>query len=109
MISAVVLLFLQCFGFTVGYWNRQKCVFISQLKEVTLELSCGSNGVEFAKYILEHAQNLKKMTLVHSPQQSNTLGELKKSKMASDVTLEFQEDQSRGPPDAKRKKASYSD
>ncbi|KAM5559420.1 hypothetical protein ABKV19_020863 [Rosa sericea] len=62
-----------CCGFNMGYWKLQNTAFIYQLKEVTIELSHGSNGIEFARYILDHAQNLNKMTIVHSPQQSKAM------------------------------------
>ncbi|XP_062006658.1 uncharacterized protein LOC133723809 [Rosa rugosa] len=93
-----------CRGFNMGYWKLQYTAFIYQLKEVTIELSHGSNGIQFARYILEHAQNLNKMTLVHSPQQSNAMSKLKKSKMASNITLDFQEDQERGPQKRRRRR-----
>ncbi|PRQ43980.1 putative FBD domain-containing protein [Rosa chinensis] len=88
-----------CCGFNMGYWKLQNTAFIYQLKEVTIELSHGSNGIEFASYILDHAQNLNKMTIVHSPQQSKAMSKLKKSKMASNITLDFQEDEKKGPPE----------
>ncbi|XP_050379617.1 putative F-box/LRR-repeat protein At3g58880 [Argentina anserina] len=87
----------ECCWFDMGYWKLQNIAFINQLKEITIELCCGSNGIEFATYILEHAQNLNKMTIVHSPQQSIAMSKLKKSKMTSNITLDFQEDQRRGP------------
>ncbi|PRQ43978.1 putative F-box domain, FBD domain, leucine-rich repeat domain, L domain-containing protein [Rosa chinensis] len=93
----VELLPSQCCGFNIGYWKLQNAAFIYQLKEVTIELSHGSNGIEFARYILEHAQNLIKMTIVHSPRQSNAMRKLNTSKMTSNITLDFQEDQRRGP------------
>ncbi|KAL6144524.1 hypothetical protein ACLB2K_055216 [Fragaria x ananassa] len=94
----------ECCGFNIGYWKLQNAAFIYQLKEVTVELSHGSNGIEFARYILDHAQNLNKMTIVHSPQQSSAMSELKKSKMASNITLVFQEDQERGPQNRTRRR-----
>ncbi|VVA18104.1 PREDICTED: F-box/LRR-repeat [Prunus dulcis] len=62
-----------CSGFNMGYCRLQNIYFIHQLKEVTIELSIGSNGIQFAKYVLEHAQNLKKITVFHSPQQSKAV------------------------------------
>ncbi|CAB4288706.1 unnamed protein product [Prunus armeniaca] len=56
------LLLENCSGFNMGYWRLQNISFIHQLKDVTIELSIGSNGIRFAKYVLEHARNLKKMT-----------------------------------------------
>ena len=37
----------------------------------TTELSKGENETELAKHMLEHSQNLKKMVILHSPQQSD--------------------------------------
>ncbi|CAB4287156.1 unnamed protein product [Prunus armeniaca] len=33
-------------GFNMGYWKMQNLAFINQLKDVTIKLSDGSNGVE---------------------------------------------------------------
>ncbi|PQQ19063.1 hypothetical protein Pyn_00574 [Prunus yedoensis var. nudiflora] len=85
-----------CSGFNMGYWRLQNLEFIPHLKEVTIELSNGSNGIELAAYMLEYAQNLKKMVIVHSPQQSRVIRKLNKSKRISSATVVFQEDQQRG-------------
>ncbi|KAL6273424.1 hypothetical protein ACE6H2_024116 [Prunus campanulata] len=85
-----------CSGFNMGYWRLQNLSFIHQLKEVTIELSIGSNGIQFAKYVLEHAQNLKKMTVFHAPQQSKAVRKITKSKIASSAKLVFLEDRERG-------------
>ncbi|KAM2104590.1 hypothetical protein ACFX1R_015176 [Malus domestica] len=85
-----------CCGFNMGYWRLQNFPFIHQLKEVTIELSNGSNGVQFAKYILEHAGNLKEMKIVYSLEQSKAIAKLKKSKRASKIaTVVFEEDKFR--------------
>nr|XP_028948524.1 putative F-box/FBD/LRR-repeat protein At4g03220 isoform X2 [Malus domestica] len=85
-----------CCGFNMGYWRLQNFPFIHQLKEVTIELSNGSNGVQFAKYILEHAGNLKEMKVVYSLEQSKAIAKLKKSKRASKIaTVVFEEDKFR--------------
>ncbi|KAM2778560.1 hypothetical protein COP1_013933 [Malus domestica] len=77
----------------MGYWRLQNPSFI-HLKEVTIELCDGSNGIPFAKYILEHAQNLKKMKIVYPPHQSYDVDKLKKSKMASNIaTVVFNEEE----------------
>nr|XP_028948715.1 putative F-box/FBD/LRR-repeat protein At5g44950 isoform X2 [Malus domestica] len=81
-----------CSGFDMGYWGLQNLSFIHQLKEVTIELCDGSNGIQFAKYILEHAQNLKKVKIVHSPWQCNDIAEVKKSKMASNIATVVSEE-----------------
>ncbi|CAB4287147.1 unnamed protein product [Prunus armeniaca] len=85
----------QCSGFNMGYWRLQNIYFIHQLKEVTIELSIGSNGIQFAKYVLEHSQNLKKMTVFHAPQQSKAVRKITKSKIASSAKLAFLEDRER--------------
>ncbi|XP_062003516.1 putative F-box/FBD/LRR-repeat protein At4g03220 [Rosa rugosa] len=85
-----------CSGFNMGFWKVQSLDFVHQLREVTIELSSGSNGIEFARYILEHAQNLNKMTIVHSPHQSNAIRALKKSNMAANAKVAYLEDQNRG-------------
>ncbi|CAL2273037.1 unnamed protein product [Prunus armeniaca] len=85
-----------CSGFNMGYWRLQNLAFIPHLKEVTIELSNGSNGIELAAYMLEYAQNLKKMVIVHSPQQYSVIRKLNKSKRISSATVVFQEDQQRG-------------
>ncbi|CAL8170362.1 unnamed protein product [Prunus armeniaca] len=51
---------------------------------------------DFAKYVLEHAQNLKKMTVFHSPQQSKAVRKITKSMIASSAKLVFLEDRERG-------------
>ncbi|KAL6133612.1 hypothetical protein ACLB2K_065846 [Fragaria x ananassa] len=50
-------------GFNKKYWKKQNLDFISQVEEVTIELSAGSNGIEFARYVLEHAKSLEKMVI----------------------------------------------
>ncbi|ONH96055.1 hypothetical protein PRUPE_7G105000 [Prunus persica] len=85
-----------CSGYNMGYWRLQNLAFIPHLKEVTIELSNGSNGIELAAYMLEYAQNLKKMVIVHSPQQCSVIRKLNKSKRISSATVVFQEDQQRG-------------
>ncbi|XP_018505980.2 putative F-box protein At3g58860 [Pyrus x bretschneideri] len=71
------------------YWKLQNLAFIHQLKEVSIENSYGSNEIEFARYILEHAQNLKKMVIVHRDQNapSKVSGMMSKSKMISAASL----------------------
>ncbi|CAB4287148.1 unnamed protein product [Prunus armeniaca] len=85
-----------CSGFNMGYWRLQNIYFIHQLMEVTIELSIGSNGIQFAKYVLEHSQNLKKMTVFLAPQQSKAVRKITKSKIASSAKLDFLEDRERG-------------
>ncbi|XP_050116850.1 uncharacterized protein LOC126594537 isoform X2 [Malus sylvestris] len=65
-------------GFGLDYWKMQNLAFVDQLKEVTIEHSHGSNEIEFARYILEHAQNLKKMiiALYNEDAQSQVVAEM---------------------------------
>ncbi|BBH07626.1 Protein with RNI-like/FBD-like domains [Prunus dulcis] len=83
-------------GFDAEFWKLQNLAFIKKLRLVNIELSNGSNGIELARYILEHAQNLEKMAIVHSPEQSNAIGKLNESKKAPNAIVVFEEDQERG-------------
>ncbi|PRQ43975.1 putative F-box domain, FBD domain, leucine-rich repeat domain, L domain-containing protein [Rosa chinensis] len=79
-------------GFDMGYWEQQNLGFIYKLKEVTIELSNGSNGMELARYILEHAQCLEKMVVVYLPHQCDIVKRmLDRSKMISSGTVVFKE------------------
>ncbi|KAM2938925.1 hypothetical protein FF1_038650 [Malus domestica] len=58
------------------YWQLQNLDFISQLKEVTLEVfeaSNDSNLYEFARNVLDHDQNLKKMVVICEPSESRLI------------------------------------
>ncbi|KAL6269913.1 hypothetical protein ACE6H2_026824 [Prunus campanulata] len=80
-------------GFGMGYWKLQNLAFVRQLKEVTIEPSTGSNEIEFAQYILEHSQNLKKMFIFlhHGAEQSKVAGGMvNRSKMISTATIVIQ-------------------
>ncbi|CAN6586853.1 unnamed protein product [Malus baccata var. baccata] len=52
-------------GFDKEYWKLQNLDFIDQIKEVTIVLDGSSNGIEFARYILENAKNLEQIHLQH--------------------------------------------
>ncbi|PQM40949.1 hypothetical protein Pyn_02698 [Prunus yedoensis var. nudiflora] len=82
---------VQASGFDMEYWKLQNLDFIYQLEEVTIKLTKGSNGIEFARYILEHAEALEKMNIICSPKQSDVIKKLNESKIISDATLTFQE------------------
>ena len=75
----------------MGYWKMQKLAFISQVEYVTIELSAGSNGIELARHILEHAETLEEMVIRYLPHQSNVKRKLKKSKTMSNATVTFEE------------------
>ncbi|XP_070668513.1 putative F-box/FBD/LRR-repeat protein At4g03220 [Malus domestica] len=83
-------------GFGMAYWKSQKLAFINQVKVVSIELCSGSNGFELARYILEHAQNLNKLEIIHSAEQSNAIRELNESKRVSNAAFVFEEDRQRG-------------
>ncbi|KAM1095301.1 hypothetical protein ACFXTH_010135 [Malus domestica] len=76
-------------GYDMKYWKSQNLPFISQLKEVTIELSrfsCGSNPVEYSTFILEHARNLEKMVIVHTHRFAKaSLKKLNESKKSSNA------------------------
>ncbi|XP_068317919.1 putative F-box/FBD/LRR-repeat protein At5g22610 isoform X1 [Pyrus communis] len=76
------------------YWKLQNLAFIHQLKEVIIENSYGSNEIEFARYILERAQNLKKMVIVHRDDDapSKVAGMVSRSKMISSASIFIQQD-----------------
>ncbi|ONH96079.1 hypothetical protein PRUPE_7G106200 [Prunus persica] len=80
---------VQASGFDMEYWKLQNLDFIYQLEEVTIKLTKGSDGIEFARYILEHAEALEKMNLIYSPRQSDVIKKLNESKIISDATLNF--------------------
>ncbi|PRQ44088.1 putative leucine-rich repeat domain, L domain-containing protein [Rosa chinensis] len=83
-------------GYNEAYWKLLNLSFVNKLEEVSIELPNGSNGVELAWYILDYAQSLKKMVIVHSPEQSHFKRKLLKRKKISNVRVVFQEDQRRG-------------
>ncbi|CAL2268279.1 unnamed protein product [Prunus armeniaca] len=78
-------------GFGIEYWKLQNLAFLHQLKEVTIEYPENvSNELEFARYILEHAQNLKKMVnlLNFEDTQFEVLARMvSRSKMISTATV----------------------
>ncbi|XP_061988118.1 uncharacterized protein LOC133706604 [Rosa rugosa] len=78
--------------FDVEYWKSQNLNFTCELKEVKLEIVEGNNNeLDLARYILEHAQKLKKMVILHSPQHPDILEMVRKSKMISTATVVLQE------------------
>ncbi|XP_048434420.1 putative FBD-associated F-box protein At5g53635 [Pyrus x bretschneideri] len=79
-----------CSGFAMGYWKLQNLAFISEIQEVALQLYHGSNAVEFARYILEHAPNLGKMAIYHFPDQLDAVLKLQ-STMISSAPVSFHE------------------
>ncbi|KAM1038136.1 hypothetical protein ACFX13_033593 [Malus domestica] len=77
-------------GFGMEYWKLQNLAFILQLEEVTIENSHGSNDIEFARYVLENAQNLKKMVIVlrdKDEQEKVVVGMVSTSKKGSTATV----------------------
>ncbi|XP_062006723.1 uncharacterized protein LOC133723867 [Rosa rugosa] len=82
--------------YNAAYWKLLNLAFVNKLEEVSIELPNGSNGIELAWNILDYAQSLKKMVIVHSPEQSYFERKLLKRKKISNVRVVFQEDQRRG-------------
>ncbi|KAM2104582.1 hypothetical protein ACFX1R_015168 [Malus domestica] len=80
-------------GVDIEYWKLQNLAFVYQLRQVTIELCNGSNGIEFAKYVLECAPNLEKMVIVYLPQDLEKVArKLEKSKISNAAAaLFFQE------------------
>ncbi|BFG32802.1 hypothetical protein CerSpe_190760 [Prunus speciosa] len=80
-----------CSEFDTRYWKSLNLAFVHKLEELDIHMLIGSNAVEFAKYVLEHAQKLKKMRIVHTAEQSKVLRRVNESKKISDATLVFEE------------------
>ena len=59
--------------FNVDFWKSQGLAFVSQLKEVRMQFSNGSNEIELARYILDQAPHFKNMVILYPPQQFHTL------------------------------------
>ncbi|KAL6183913.1 hypothetical protein ACLB2K_045323 [Fragaria x ananassa] len=78
-------------GFNGKYWKSQHLDFVNQLKEVTIQLSNGNNSWQLAKFILEHAQNLKKMTIFYLPTKEHVIEKVSNSKKVSSATIDFHE------------------
>lgn len=72
------------------YWKAQNLDFICQLQEATIELFGGSNEVELARYILEHAENLQKMVIIYLPEQSDVIEMINENKIISEAVVIFQ-------------------
>ncbi|KAM2065221.1 hypothetical protein EV1_028001 [Malus domestica] len=79
-------------GFDMVYWKSQNLDFVYQLVAVTIKLSDASNEIELARYVLEYAQNLKKMTILCSSfqQPSDVQGKVSKCKMFSTAFVVIQ-------------------
>lgn len=85
------LLSFQRHGFL--YWKLHNPAFINQLESLTTELLDEFNEVEFARYILECAQNLAKFVIICSPQNLDEVKrKLEKSRMISKAAIFFKED-----------------
>lgn len=79
----------------MAYWKLLNLAFVDQLEEVTIELPNGSNRIELAIYMLKHAKSLKKMVIVHSPEQSSVARKLLKTYRKSNVRIVLENDQKR--------------
>lgn len=75
-------------GYNSKYWKSQNLDFIFELKEVSIALATGyiNNAMELARYILEHAPNLKKMFILYLPHQSYVIKKINKCKIISPAT-----------------------
>ncbi|KAL6130781.1 hypothetical protein ACLB2K_069160 [Fragaria x ananassa] len=78
-------------GFDRGYWELQGLDFFSKLEEVTIGLTTGSNGFELARYILEHAPNLKKLSVITRPDQSSSVPDIWRSDPTFNARVVFLE------------------
>ncbi|CAN6586848.1 unnamed protein product [Malus baccata var. baccata] len=77
-------------GIDIEYWKLQNLAFVYQLRQVTIELCNGSNGIEFAKYVLECAPKLEKMVIVYLPQDLEKVArKLEKSKISNAAAAVF--------------------
>ncbi|CAL9002722.1 unnamed protein product [Prunus brigantina] len=77
-------------GIGMEYWKLQNLAFLHPLNEVTIEYSHGSNEIQFARFILENAQILKKMVILlhYEKKQSKVVAEMvSRSKMISTATI----------------------
>ena len=70
------------------FWKQQKLAFVDCLKSIAIALYCGSNGFEFARYILKHARNLEWMDIFCDPDLYDEVMELQ-DEMISSGTLIF--------------------
>ncbi|KAL6273432.1 hypothetical protein ACE6H2_024124 [Prunus campanulata] len=78
-------------GFGTEYWKLQDLAFLHQLQEVTVQYSGhGSNEIEFSTYILENAQNLKKIAIFRGSEDEQSKAEagmVSRNKMISTATI----------------------
>ena len=72
----------------------QNLAFIDKIKVVILDIFHGSNVLEFARYILEHAQNLEKVVLYHFPDQCDDVKKLQSQMISNPIVLLHQEERS---------------
>ncbi|KAM0990023.1 hypothetical protein ACFX15_008241 [Malus domestica] len=80
-------------GFDKAYWKLQNLDFVDQIKKVTLVLDGSNNGIDFARYILEHAKNLELMDIQYLLNPSDdAIQKLNESKKMSKATVIFEED-----------------
>ncbi|KAB2631501.1 F-box/LRR-repeat protein [Pyrus ussuriensis x Pyrus communis] len=80
-------------GFDKAYWKLQNLDFVDQIKKVTLVLDGSNNGIDFARYILEHAKNLEQMDIQYLLNPSDdAIQKLNESKKMSKATVIFEED-----------------
>lgn len=77
-------------SFDSGHWQLQELDFINRIKEVTIEITDGSNGIEFAKYVLENSPSLKIMSIICAPTQKSSLMEgFRTSRVINPIMIVF--------------------
>lgn len=82
---------LQASGFDAGFWESQNLIFTDHLQMAELELFDGKNELELASFLLKHAKELKKMTIIYScPVPKNVCSRLRNCAMTSAATVVFQ-------------------
>ncbi|XP_004305661.1 PREDICTED: putative F-box/LRR-repeat protein At3g49150-like [Fragaria vesca subsp. vesca] len=79
------------FGYNMEYWKLQDLAFTNQLKHAIIELCRGSNGIEFAKYVLKYAPNMLRMVVICLPVDlKEVTTKLKKIRRISNAALVIQ-------------------
>ncbi|XP_004305019.1 PREDICTED: F-box/FBD/LRR-repeat protein At1g80470-like [Fragaria vesca subsp. vesca] len=76
-----------------GCWELQGLDFVSKVEEVIIGLNSGCNGFELARYMLEHARNLKKLSVITTPDdQSSSIPDIWRSNPSFNSRVVFVEE-----------------
>ena len=87
------LLPFQISGSDGGCWELQGLDFVSKVEEVIIGLNSGCNGFELARYMLEHARNLKKLSVITTPDdQSSSIPDIWRSNPSFNSRVVFVEE-----------------